>query len=73
MFPDALFVPAPKAAKCALEFFTAQTDSDHARMAYLDTRRRIAEWCAEEGASQSYSPPLACDIRRCAALIAHLY
>jgi hypothetical protein len=34
----AIFTPEPKAAKRALEFFTAQIHSNHTRMAYL-TRR----------------------------------
>jgi hypothetical protein len=49
VFPVALFAPTPKAAKRALEFFTAQINNDHTRKAYLNAARRFAEWCAAHG------------------------
>ena len=45
LVPARLFAPTPKAAKRALEFFTAQINNDHTRKAYLNATRRFAEWC----------------------------
>src|SRR5713101_419967 len=45
VFPARLFTPTAKAAKCALEFFTAQINNDHTRKAYLNATRRFAQWC----------------------------
>ena len=45
LLPARLFAPTPKAAKCVLEFFTAQINNDHTRKAYLNAARRFAEWC----------------------------
>jgi len=39
----------PKAARRALEFFTAQINNDHTRKAYLNATRRFAEWCEAHG------------------------
>ncbi len=44
--PTALFAPTPKAARRAVEFFTAQVSNDHTRKAYLNAARRFSEWCA---------------------------
>jgi site-specific recombinase XerD len=43
--PAPLYAPTPKAAKRVLEFFTAQINNDHTRLAYLNATRRFAEWC----------------------------
>jgi site-specific recombinase XerD len=45
----ALFTPTPKAARCVLEFFTAQINNDHTRKAYLNATRRFAKWCDTYG------------------------
>ena len=37
-----LFSPTPKAAKCVLEFFTAQVNNTHTRRAYPFTQHRDA-------------------------------
>jgi hypothetical protein len=47
--PALLFAPTPKAAKRALEFFTAQINNDHTRLAYLNATRRFAHWCETRG------------------------
>jgi hypothetical protein len=52
VFQVALFTPTPKAAKRALEFFTAQINNDHTRKAYLNATRRFAEWCEAHGIAQ---------------------
>jgi site-specific recombinase XerD len=45
VLPARLFTPTPKAAKRALEFFTAKINNDHTRKAYLNATRRFAAWC----------------------------
>jgi site-specific recombinase XerD len=45
LVPARLFAPTPKAARRALEFFTAQINNDHTRKAYLNATRRFAAWC----------------------------
>ncbi len=50
--PAPLFTPTPKAAKRALEFFTAQINNDPTRKAYLNATRRFAAWCAARGIGQ---------------------
>ena len=47
--PARLFMPTPKAAKRARDFFTAQLHNDHTRKAYLNATRRFAEWCEAQG------------------------
>jgi hypothetical protein len=42
VFPVTPFTPTPKAAKRALEFFTAQIHHDHAHQAYMDATRLAA-------------------------------
>jgi site-specific recombinase XerD len=49
VLPAKLFTPTPKAAKRVLEFFTAQINNDHTRVAYLNATRRFAEWCERCG------------------------
>jgi site-specific recombinase XerD len=50
--PAALFTPTPKAARRALEFFTAQINNDHTRVAYLNATRRFAHWCEGRGITE---------------------
>jgi site-specific recombinase XerD len=50
--PAPLYSPTPKAAKRVLEFFTAQINNDHTRLAYLNATRRFAEWCEAHGIQQ---------------------
>ena len=45
LIPARLFAPTPKAARRAVEFFTAQVNNDHTRKAYLNATRRFAAWC----------------------------
>lgn len=62
--PATLFTPTPNAARRVLEFFTAQINNDHTRMAYLNATRRFAHWCDARGitelaaSSLFMSPPL---------------
>jgi hypothetical protein len=42
VFPVTPFTPTPKAARRALEFFTAQIHHDHAHQAYMDATRLAA-------------------------------
>jgi site-specific recombinase XerD len=49
LVPGRLFAPTPKAARCVLEFFTAQINNDHTRKAYLNAARRFAQWCEVHG------------------------
>ena len=49
LVPGRLFAPTPKAARCVLEFFTAQINNDHTRKAYLNAARRFAQWCEAHG------------------------
>ena len=49
LLPAPLFMPTPKAARRALEFFTAQVNNDHTRKAYLNATKRFAAWCDEHG------------------------
>jgi site-specific recombinase XerD len=44
-----LFTPTAKAAKRALEFFTARVNNDHTRKAYLNATRHFAAWCETHG------------------------
>ena len=46
------YAPTPKAAKRVLEFFTAQINNDHTRLAYINATRRFAEWCDAHGLRQ---------------------
>jgi site-specific recombinase XerD len=50
--PAALFTPTPKAAKRVLEFFTAQINNEHTRLAYLNATRRFAQWCEGRGITE---------------------
>jgi site-specific recombinase XerD len=50
--PAPLYAPTPKAAKRVLEFFTAQINNDHTRLAYPNATRRFAEWCEAMGLAQ---------------------
>ena len=50
--PAALFTPTPKAARRVLEFFTAQINNDHTRLAYLNATRRFAYWCEVRGITE---------------------
>jgi len=50
--PAVLFTPTPKAAKRVLEFFTAQINNDHTRLAYLNATRRFAHWCEGRGITE---------------------
>jgi site-specific recombinase XerD len=45
LLPAPLFAPTPKTAQRFVEFFTAQTNNDHTRKAYLNATRRFAQWC----------------------------
>jgi site-specific recombinase XerD len=49
LLPASLFAPTPKAARRAVEFFTAQINNDHTRKAYLNAARRFAGWCEGRG------------------------
>ena len=50
--PASLFTPTPKAARCVLEFFTAQINNPHTRRAYLNAARRFDAWCDSRGIAQ---------------------
>ena len=50
--PAPIFTPTPKAARPALEFFTAQIDSDRTRQAYRNATRRFTEWRPARGVAQ---------------------
>jgi site-specific recombinase XerD len=52
LLPAPLYAPTPKAAKRVVEFFAAQINNDHTRLAYLNATRRFAEWAGLHGLSQ---------------------
>ncbi len=52
LVPSPLYAPTPKAARRVLEFFTAQINNDHTRLAYLNATRRFAAWCETHGLCQ---------------------
>jgi site-specific recombinase XerD len=45
VLPAKLFAPTPKAAKRVLDFFTAQINDNHTRVAYFNATKRFSEWC----------------------------
>jgi hypothetical protein len=50
----ALFAPTPKATRRVLEFFTAQINSDHTRVAYMNATRRFAQWSEDKGRPRAH-------------------
>lgn len=47
-----LFAPNAPAARCFMNFFTAQIRSDHTRRAYWNAVRRFSLWCETHGLGQ---------------------